>query len=100
MKNFKVIGLQGINTDSEITATDLNRLIKIVCTNKIPMIFPETSTPHRHITALQEGCKDFGHYVKIGKELFSDALNVPNSFASTYEEMLLYNIQQITQHSS
>ncbi len=58
-------------------------------------IFVETSVPKRTIEALQASVKSKGHEVKIGGELFSDALGSPNTPEGTYVGMYKHNVTTI-----
>ena len=92
---FTVIGLQGISTDSEIGTKDVQNLVTFVVDNKVPAIFVESSVPHRTIKAVQQAVKAQGWHVKLGDELYSDALGSPDSQAGTYIGMFRCNIDAI-----
>lgn len=93
--DVEVIGLQGINTMSEASAQDVNNLANYVVQNQIPAIFVESSIPKRTIEAVQAAAKAKGWQVKIGGELYSDALGEPNSKGGTYIGMIESNVSTI-----
>lgn len=92
---FEVIGLQGISTASEAGVKDVQNLADMIVKNKIGAIFIESSVPRRNIEALQEAVKARGFEVKIGGELFSDALGSPGTQEGTYTGMFMHNVKTI-----
>mgnify|MGYP001191486628 CR=1 FL=1 len=92
---FEVIGLQGLSTDSEYGLKDVQHLIDIIVERNIQAIFLETSIPDRSINAVIEGAKEKGHDVKIGGELYSDAMGEENTLEGTYKGMFKHNIDTI-----
>jgi manganese/zinc/iron transport system substrate-binding protein len=93
---FEVKGLQGISTVSEAGAADVKNLADFISERKIPALFIESSVPHRNIEALQAAVKSRGFDVKIGGELFSDALGSAGTPEGTYIGMYKHNINIIT----
>ncbi|MCF8309074.1 MAG: zinc ABC transporter substrate-binding protein [Bacteroidales bacterium] len=92
---FEVVGLQGISTASEAGVKDVQNLADMIVKNKIGAIFIESSVPRRNIEALQEAVKSRGFDVKIGGELYSDALGTPGTEEGTYTGMFLHNVKTI-----
>lgn len=92
---FQVMGLQGISTVAEAGAADIQALSAFIVERKIPAIFLETSVPRRYIEALQASVRARGFEVKIGGNLFSDAMGNPGSFEGTYIGMVRHNIDTI-----
>ncbi len=92
---FQVIGLQGLSTDSEIGTKDVQNLVSFVVHKKVPAIFVESSVPHRTIEAVQQAAQAHGWEVKLGDELYSDALGSPDSQAGTYIGMVRHNVDAI-----
>jgi len=88
-----VHGLQGISTLSEADLGSANDLIDLLVRRGIKAVFGESSVPAKNIQALVEGCAARGHQVRIGGELFSDALGPPGSSESTYVGMVEYNVK-------
>ena len=93
--DFEVKALQGISTQSEAGIEDVRQLVQFIVDRKVPAIFVESSIPKRHIQAVQEAVKAKGWDVKIGGELFSDALGAPDSEGGTYLGMIKHNVTEI-----
>ena len=92
---FRVYGLQGISTAAEAGAGDVQRLANFLTEEKIPAIFIETSVPDQTMRAVLEAARAQGHQVRIGGELFSDALGPRDSDAGTFEGMYRANVMAI-----
>ena len=92
---IEVRGIQGISTESEAGVADINKLVDYLVDRKIPAIFVESSVSDKNIKALVEGCKSRGHQVRIGGELFSDAMGKPGSYEGTYLGMIDHNVTLI-----
>ena len=89
--NIQVRSIQGISTMSESGLREITELIDYIAENKIPAIFSENSVSPKNINAVMEGCRNKGWNVKVGGELYSDALGGPSSGADTYLQMLKGN---------
>ena len=92
---IEVIGIQGISTVAEAGLKDLDRVVDLVVERKIPAVFVESSVSPRSIEALQRACKDRGHQVAIGGQLYSDAMGAADSDAGTYPGMVRSNVNTI-----
>ncbi|MBI2485426.1 MAG: zinc ABC transporter substrate-binding protein [Deltaproteobacteria bacterium] len=92
---FEVRGLQGISTATEVGTADVQDLANFIVVRKIPAIFVESSVPQRYIEAVQAAVKAKGFDVKIGGELFSDAMGNPGTPEGTYIGMVRHNINTI-----
>jgi manganese/zinc/iron transport system substrate-binding protein len=92
---FRVVGLQGINTDAQAGTRDIQDLADFIIRHQIPTIFVESSIPQRTIHAVQQSTQARGVPVAIGPELYSDALGSPDSAAATYCDMVRYNMTTI-----
>lgn len=92
---FEVIGLQGLNTQTEAGTRDVSNLAQFIVENEINAIFIETSVPTRTIESLQEAVQQRGWEVEIGGELYSDALGDASQDAETYLKMYKQNIDTI-----
>jgi len=92
---FEVMGLQGINTANEAGAGDVQDLAQFIVDHEIHAIFVESSVPWSTIEAVQEAAKAKGWDVKIGGELFSDALGNSDTPEGTYVGMVTYNVDTI-----
>lgn len=93
----KVIALQGISTESAPGAYDVQEIIKVIYSQKIPAIFIESSIPIKNILAIQEGVAAYNYDVALGGELFSDALGHTGSQGTTYIDMIMHNVETIVQ---
>ncbi len=93
---FEVIGIQGISTESEAGLKRIGELVDLLVKRKIRAVFVETSVSDRNIRALIEGAAAKGHEVKIGGELFSDAMGEPGTYEGTYIGMIDHNATTIT----
>jgi manganese/zinc/iron transport system substrate-binding protein len=92
---FKVVGLQGVSTVSEAALADMASLTDFIKTTGVKAIFVESSV---NPAAMNRVSKDAG--VKIGGELFSDAMGAPGEMkdgfdTGTYEGMIRYNMKTI-----
>lgn len=92
---IKVMGLQGISTASEAGLKDVADLRDYLVTNKIKAVFVESSVPKKTIQAVVDGAKKKGHDVKIGGELFSDAMGADGTAEGTYIGMVKHNTDLI-----
>ncbi|NOU96793.1 manganese transporter [Paenibacillus sp. LMG 31456] len=92
---IKVMGLQGISTASEYGSKDVTDLREFLVSNKIKAVFVESSVPKRSIEAVIQGAKKQGHDIKIGGELFSDAMGKDGTTEGTYIGMVRHNVDTI-----
>lgn len=93
--NFEVVSLQGISTVAEAGVADVRNLSELIYNRRIPAIFVESSVPPRTIQSLIDAVKARGYDVKIGGELYSDALGTKGTFEGTYIGMYLHNTKTI-----
>lgn len=92
---IEVLSIQGINTATEVSLRDLEKLVSVIVTRKIPAVFFESSVPKRSVEALIQGAAAQGHTVRLGGELYSDSLGAPGSGADTYVTMVKKNVETI-----
>ncbi len=92
---FEVHGLQGISTAVEAGTADVQSLADFIAARRIPAIFVETSVPQRTLEAVQSAVRARGFEVRIGGELFSDALGDPGTPEGEYIGMVRHNIDTI-----
>jgi manganese/zinc/iron transport system substrate-binding protein len=92
---FEVRGLQGISTASEAGTSDVQRLAEFIAERRIPAVFVESSIPRRTIEAVRAAVRARGFDVRIGGELYSDALGNPGSNAESYVGMVRHNVDTI-----
>lgn len=93
---LEVRGIQGISTESEAGLRDLEQLVNFLVERRIPAVFVESSVPHKSVQALVEGARARGHEVRIGGELFSDAMGPAGTYEGTYPGMIDHNVTTIT----
>ena len=93
---IEVLGIQGLSTESEAGLKDINRIVDELVRRKIPAVFVETSVSDKNVKALIEGAQSRGHAVKIGGELFSDAMGKAGTYEGTYVGMIDHNVTIIT----
>lgn len=94
---IEVHGLQGISTVSEYGLNDVTSMVDLLIERKIKAVFVESSVSPRSIEAVVDGCQARGHEVRIGGELFSDALGEPGTAVGTYIGMFRHNINTIVE---
>lgn len=94
---LEVHGIQGISTDSEASLRDMNALVDLLVQRAVPAVFVESSVPRKTIDALVEGCRARGHEVRIGGQLFSDAMGAPGTPEGTYPGMVRHNVRVIVE---
>ncbi|KRS13846.1 manganese transporter [Roseovarius atlanticus] len=93
--DFDVIGIQGISTESEAGLSRIRTLVDMLVERDVQAVFVETSVSDRNVRALVEGAAARGHAVRIGGELFSDAMGEPGSYEGTYIGMIDHNVTTI-----
>jgi manganese/zinc/iron transport system substrate-binding protein len=91
----EVKAIQGISTQAEAGIKKINELVDFIAARKIKAVFVETSVNERNIEALVEGCQAQGHAVKIGGQLYSDAMGRPGTPEGTYAGMVRHNVDAI-----
>jgi len=92
---IEVKGLQGISTVEECGLKDITNLVNFIIERKIKAIFPESSVADKPLRAVVEGCKQKGHQVILGNQLYSDALGQANTKEGTYLGMMRKNVEII-----
>ena len=92
---FEVRGLQGISTATEAGIADVQKLATFIAERRIPAIFVESSVSSRSLEAVQAAVNSKGFNVKIGGELFSDAMGNKGTPEGTYIGMVRHNIDTI-----
>lgn len=95
MVDMKVVGLQGLSTEDEIGISDIQSTIDLLVENGIPAVFVESSINKSSINAVMEGASSAGHTVKLGGELFSDAMGAEGTTEGTYIGMYRHNVEVI-----
>lgn len=95
----EVFGLQGISTETEAGLANVNSAVDLLIRRKIPAIFVESSVSRKTIERVQADCRSRGFDVKIGGELYSDAMGSPGEHPGyevhTYVGMFRFNVDTI-----
>ena len=92
---YEVIGIQGISTESEAGLNRMTELVDVLVTRRIGAVFVESSVSDRSVRALIEGAAARDLDVKIGGELFSDAMGPAGTYEGTYVGMIDHNVTVI-----
>ena len=92
---FDVVGIQGISTESEAGLNRMTTLVDMLVDRDIHAVFVESSVSDRSVRALIEGAASRGHEVRIGGELYSDAMGAPGTYEGTYVGMIDHNVTTI-----
>lgn len=95
MLDVRVIGLQGLSTEDEVGLTDIENTIDILIKYKVPAVFVESSINPASIQAVIEGAKEKGLAVKLGGQLYSDAMGEAGTPEGTYLGMYRHNVETI-----
>ena len=94
---LRVEGVQGISTASEASLSRIPELIGLILHGPVPAVFKESSVAGKLIDAIIEGAAARGFTLRIGEELYSDALGPNGSGSETYEGMVLHNFKSVTE---
>jgi len=89
---LEVVGIQGISTESEAGLRRLTECVDLIRQMRVPAIFPESSVSP---AAVQRVAQDSA--VRLGPELYSDALGAPDGPAGTYRGMIRHNVDGIVE---
>ena len=90
-----VYSVQGVSTESEAGIKDINRLVNFLVERKLPAIFVESSVNEKNIRAVIEGAAAQQVTVRVGGELFSDAMGPDGAYEGTYIGMVDHNATSI-----
>ncbi len=71
---------------------DVQETVNTIQKRQIPAIFVESSVSPKAIKSVVEQCKDKGYDLKIGGELFSDAMGDEGTPEGTYIGMIKHNL--------
>ncbi len=88
---LKLLAPQGVSTESEASAKDVGRIIRQIKAEKIPAVFLENISDPRLADRI---AKESG--AKVGGTLYSDALSDDKGPASTYIDMIQYNVRELS----
>lgn len=88
---------EGSSTETEAGTRDVQDLATFIAEKKIKAIFIESSVPEKYVEAIQKAVQQKGFDVRIGGELFSDAMGEENTPEGTYIGMITHNVNAIVQ---
>lgn len=97
MHDMEVVGLQGLSTEDEIGLSDIQAVIDLLVERQIPAVFVESTIPEDTIRSVVDGAAQRGAEVKLGGELFSDAMGEAGTEEGTYIGMYRHNVDTIYQ---
>ena len=92
---LETIGLKGVSTEDEADFGHLDEVRRLMVDRKVPAVFVESSTSPRLVNQLIEECQSQGHVVRVGEELYSDAMGPAGSGAESYTGMIRANVGAI-----
>jgi manganese/zinc/iron transport system substrate-binding protein len=92
---LSVLAVQGVSTATEAGAGDIQRLAAVLAERRIPALFLESSVAPGIVHAVQAAVRSRGWTVRLGGELYSDAMGPEGSGAETYAGMLDHNVETI-----
>ncbi|MGS2745014.1 metal ABC transporter solute-binding protein, Zn/Mn family [Halomonas sp. LS-001] len=95
--DIDVEGIQGISTETETGIADIRNMTDIVVDRAVPALFIESTINPRTVQAVIDAAKQRGQDVKIGGELYSDAMGDPDTVDGTYMGMIYRNTQHIVE---
>jgi len=94
---MEILGVQGISTAAEYGLQDITRLVGVIVKRRIKAVFVESSVSPRSINALIEGARANGHEVRLGGQLYSDAMGAASTPDGTYIGMVRHNVDTIVE---
>ncbi len=86
------IAPEGVSTEAEPSARDIARIIDAARREQVAAIFLENISDPR---LAQRLAKESG--VRLGGELYSDALSKPDGLAASYVAMMRHNVEELTE---
>ena len=94
--DLEVLGIQGLSTESEAGLSRINALVDLLEERNVRAVFVESSVPTKSIEALIDGARSRGREVKVGGELYSDAMGPDGTYEGTYVGMIDHNVTTVT----
>ncbi len=100
--DIEVKAPQGVSTESEVSAKDIQETVDFIVEHKVKAVFAESTTDPARMQKLQEAAAAQGHTVKIvsgeGQELYSDSLAPKGQEGDTFISMYKHNVDLIHQN--
>jgi manganese/zinc/iron transport system substrate-binding protein len=95
--DIEVLGIQGISTESEAGVKEINDLVRVIVDRGVKAVFVESSVSQKNVQALVEGARAKRADVKIGGQLYSDALGDEDTEEGTYLGMFRHNVKTLVE---
>jgi manganese/zinc/iron transport system substrate-binding protein len=95
--DMEVYGLKGISTEEEKDLEHQEEIQRMLAERQIPAVFVESAVAPRTVASLIEPARAAGLDLKIGGELYADALGPADSEAATYPGMIRHNVQTMVE---
>ncbi|MBV6459051.1 MAG: Periplasmic zinc-binding protein TroA [Fimbriimonadaceae bacterium] len=93
--DIEVKGIQGISTESEAGLAEINKLVDLIVNRRVKAVFVESSVSQKNVQALVEGAQRRGAAVRVGGQLYSDAMGDPGTEDGTYVGMVRANVRTL-----
>jgi manganese/zinc/iron transport system substrate-binding protein len=92
---LEVVAIQGISTEAEPSVRDVRETAELVASRGVPAVFFETSISPRTVEAVIAAARDRGADVRVGGELYGDALGARGTAAGTYPGMIVHTVATV-----
>ena len=89
------VGLKGVSTEDEVDLGKMDDVANMLIDRNAPCAFIESAVSPKIVESLVETCEHRGHPLRIGGELFADALGPEDSGANNYVGMIRANVSTI-----
>jgi manganese/zinc/iron transport system substrate-binding protein len=87
--------LKGVSTEDEVTIGRLEEVAAYLVEHKVRAVFVESAVKPEILNSLIDACRRQGHEVRVGGELYADALGPAGSGADNYLGMIKANVDTI-----
>jgi manganese/zinc/iron transport system substrate-binding protein len=87
--------LKGVSTEDEVTIGRIEEIAAYLVEHKIKAVFVESAVKPEILNSLIDACREQGHEVRVGGELYADALGPAGSGADNYLGMFKANVDTI-----
>lgn len=92
---IEVVGIQGVSTEAEAGIGDIRAVVDLVVSRSVPALFVESTINPRTVEAVIAAAADRGHALRLGGELFSDAMGEPGTPGGSYAGMIVENTRAV-----
>ncbi len=94
---LELAAIQGISTQSEAAIADIRAVAERIADSRVPAVFLETTIHPRTIQAVIDAAGALGATVRLGGDLYGDALGDRSTLAGTYLGMMYVNTRTIVE---